>query len=439
MAVKLSKEESIKKINLRKDTLVNLTKSNPILSNLKSRVAVALDFSGSMKSFYMSGEIQQLLEVLIPLALKFDDNGALDFWIFHDGFYRLGEVNLNNFFGFIATEVISKYKMGGTKYAPVMTDIYKRYVLEEPTDYPSYVMFITDGDCSDSRQAKECIKEYSKYNIFWQFIGMGCGPFNTLETLDDLTGRFIDNADFFQAQNLISMPEDELYKKLMTEYPSYLQEAVVKNIVKLNKNEQAKETKKMAVSLSKGGKVSLAKVAADAGVSSLTKITVGLGWSTNRYDGGADFDLDASAFCCGSNGKVTCDDDFVFYNNKVRPGVEHMGDNRTGAGDGDDEVINIDLAALPANIDEINFTVTINDADKNNQNFGMVEDSYVRILDQTTGTELIRYDLGEDFSVETAIVVAKLYKNNGEWKFNAIGSGFAGGLAALCTNFGVNI
>lgn len=197
--------------------------------------------------------------------------------------------------------------------------------------------------------------------------------------------------------------------------------------------------KNMAVSLSKGGKVSLAKVAADAGVSSLTKITVGLGWNTNRYDGGADFDLDASAFCCGSNGKVTCDEDFVFYNNKVRPGVEHMGDNRTGDGDGDDEVINIDLTALPANIDEINFTVTINDADKNNQNFGMVEDSYVRILDQATGTELIRYDLGEDFSIETAIVVAKLYKNNGEWKFNAIGSGFAGGLAALCNNFGVNV
>lgn len=195
----------------------------------------------------------------------------------------------------------------------------------------------------------------------------------------------------------------------------------------------------MAVSLSKGGKVSLAKVAADAGISKLTKLSVGLGWDANRYDGGADFDLDASAFCCGASGKVTSDSDFIFYNNKVMPGIEHMGDNRTGSGDGDDEVINVDLDCVPANIEEINFTVTIDQADVRGQNFGMVENSYIRIVDQTTGSELIRYDLGEDFSVETAIVVAKLYKHNGEWKFNAIGSGFAGGLAALCGNFGINI
>lgn len=198
--------------------------------------------------------------------------------------------------------------------------------------------------------------------------------------------------------------------------------------------------KAMAVNLSKGGKVSLAKVAADAGISGgLTNIVVGLGWDTNKYDGGGDFDLDASAFCCGESGKVTCDDDFVFYNNKVRPGIEHMGDNRTGEGDGDDEVINIDLTAIPQNISEVNFTVTIFGADERHQNFGMVENSYIRVVDQTTGTELIRYDLTEDFSVETALVVAKLYRHNGEWKFNAIGSGFAGGLEALCKNFGVNV
>lgn len=205
-----------------------------------------------------------------------------------------------------------------------------------------------------------------------------------------------------------------------------------------NINNGGKKT--MGVSLSKGGKVSLAKVASDAGIAgALTKITIGLGWDTQRYDGGAAFDLDASAFCCGENGKVPSDEDFVFYNNKVRPGIEHMGDNRTGDGDGDDEQINIDLSAVPANISEINFTVTINDADTNNQNFGMVENSFIRIIDQASGAELLRYDLGEDFSVETALVVAKLYRNGGEWKFNAIGSGFAGGLAALCGNFGVNV
>ncbi|MBQ1546543.1 MAG: TerD family protein, partial [Clostridia bacterium] len=118
---------------------------------------------------------------------------------------------------------------------------------------------------------------------------------------------------------------------------------------------------------------------------------------------------------------------------------EHMGDNRTGEGEGDDEVINVDLSMVPADIERISFTVTIDQADTKNQNFGMVENSYIRICDAVSGTELIRYDLGEDFSVETAVVVADLYKHNGEWKFNAIGSGFQGGLSALCNNFGVDI
>ena len=196
----------------------------------------------------------------------------------------------------------------------------------------------------------------------------------------------------------------------------------------------------MAVSLSKGGKVSLAKVAADAGISGgLTKIMVGLGWDVNRYDGGADFDLDAAAFMLAGTGKVRSSDDFIFYNQKVGPGVEHMGDNRTGEGEGDDEVINVDLNAIPADIEKVSFTVTIDQADTRNQNFGMVENSYIRVVDAASGTELIRYDLGEDFSVETAVVVADLYRHGGEWKFNAIGSGFSGGLAALCANFGVDI
>ncbi len=196
----------------------------------------------------------------------------------------------------------------------------------------------------------------------------------------------------------------------------------------------------MAVSLSKGGKVSLAKVAADAGISGgLTKIMVGLGWDVNRYDGGADFDLDAAAFMLAGTGKVRSSDDFIFYNQKVGPGVEHMGDNRTGEGEGDDEVINVDLNAIPADIEKISFTVTIDQAEARKQNFGMVENSYIRVVDAASGTELIRYDLGEDFSVETAVVVADLYRHGGEWKFNAIGSGFSGGLAALCANFGVDI
>lgn len=439
MAVKLSKEESIAKINLRKDTLVSLVKNNEILNNLTSRVAIVLDYSYSMNKLYKNGSIQMLLEKLIPLALKFDDNGALDFWIFEDDYHRIGEVTMDNFYNFVEREVTSKYDMHGTMYSPVMTDVYRKYVLEEPITYPSYVMFITDGDCDDRGKALQCIRDYSKYNIFWQFIGIGRSSFTTLERLDDLEDRFIDNADFFSVDSIVDMEEKELYARLMNEYPGYIKEAVNKGIIALKNNKVEKEKKVMAVSLAKGGKVSLAKVASDAGIATLSKIRVGLGWDCNKYDGGADFDLDASAFLCGENGKVPSDSDFVFYNNKERDGITHMGDNRTGEGEGDDETILIDLNAVAANINEINFTVTIDQADVRKQNFGMVENSYIRLVDEASGTELVRYDLGEDFSVESAIVVAKLYRHNGEWKFAAIGSGFAGGLAALCKNFGVNI
>ena len=192
----------------------------------------------------------------------------------------------------------------------------------------------------------------------------------------------------------------------------------------------------MAVSLSKGQKVDLTK-----GNPGLSKIIVGLGWDTNKYDGGADFDLDAAAFLLAANGKVASDSDFVFYGNlKHSSGsVEHMGDNLTGEGDGDDEQIKVNLAAVPASVDKIGFTVTIYEAESRKQNFGQVSNAYIRIVDETSNAELIRYDLGEDFSVETAVVVGELYRNNGEWKFNAIGSGFQGGLKALCQNYGVNV
>lgn len=255
----------------------------------------------------------------------------------------------------------------------------------------------------------------------WKFIALGTGL-----DIDSVNGAIAPKI------NMIVSNLDKETSSVNTESNKF-------NGSASNNNCATERKKVMAVSLSKGGKVSLAKVAQDAGIAKLSKLSIGLGWDTNRYDGGAQFDLDASAFCCGDNGKVTSDSDFIFYNNKVMPGIEHMGDNRTGEGEGDDEVINIDLDAVPANISEINFTVTIDQYDVRNQNFGMVENSYVRVVDQVSGTELIRYDLGEDFSCETAIVVAKLYRHNGEWKFSAIGSGFAGGLAALCANFGINV
>ena len=192
----------------------------------------------------------------------------------------------------------------------------------------------------------------------------------------------------------------------------------------------------MAISLAKGQKVDLTKT--NPG---LSKILIGLGWDTNRYDGQAEFDLDAAAFLLGAGGKVTSDADFVFYNNlkHVSGAVEHMGDNLTGKGEGDDEEIKVDLSKVPADIQEINFTVTIFDADTRKQNFGQVENAFIRVVDASNNTELMKYDLGEDFSVETAVVVGKRYRQGTEWKFQAIGSGFSGGLAALGKNFGVNV
>lgn len=192
----------------------------------------------------------------------------------------------------------------------------------------------------------------------------------------------------------------------------------------------------MAVSLQKGQKVDLTK-----GNPNLKKVMVGLGWDTNKYDGGKDFDLDAAAFLLGENGKVSNDSDFIFYNNLkgAQGSVTHMGDNLTGEGEGDDEQVKVELDKVPANIHKIDFTVTIHDAEQRGQNFGMVSNAFIRIVNEETSQELLRYDLGEDFSVETAIVVGELYRHSGEWKFNAIGSGFKGGLEALCRNFGVNV
>ena len=193
----------------------------------------------------------------------------------------------------------------------------------------------------------------------------------------------------------------------------------------------------MGIQLSKGQKVSLSKSG-----SKLSSIMVGLGWDVNRLKlpGTADFDLDASAFLLGSNGKCVSDQDFVFYGNLEHGSgsVKHMGDNLTGEGDGDDEQIMVDLSMVPANIEKIAFTVTIYDAVKRGQNFGQVSNAFIRIVDYKTGEEILRYDLAEDFSIETAVVVGELYRHNGEWKFNAIGSGFQGGLLALCGYYGID-
>lgn len=190
----------------------------------------------------------------------------------------------------------------------------------------------------------------------------------------------------------------------------------------------------MGLTLQKGANLSLSK--ADP---SLSKLVIGLGWDPRATDG-AKFDLDASAFLLGSNGKVRSQADFIFYNQlKSQDGsIEHTGDNTTGEGDGDDEQLKVELTRVPADVDKIVFTVTIHDADARKQNFGQIGGAFIRIINETTGAEVVRYDLAEDASTETAMIFAELYRNNGEWKFRAIGSGYAGGLAAVANSFGLN-
>ncbi|GAA0514332.1 TerD family protein [Deinococcus depolymerans] len=191
----------------------------------------------------------------------------------------------------------------------------------------------------------------------------------------------------------------------------------------------------MAVSLSKGGNVSLSKEAPG-----LSAITIGLGWDPRATDG-QQFDLDGSVFLLNAGGKVRSDSDFIFYNNKTSAdgSVTHAGDNTTGQGDGDDETVEVNLAGVPADVDRIAVCVTIHEADTRGQNFGQVSKAYIRILNKTGGAEIARYDLSEDASTDTAMIFGEVYRNGADWKFRAVGQGYAGGLAPLARNFGVNV
>ena len=190
----------------------------------------------------------------------------------------------------------------------------------------------------------------------------------------------------------------------------------------------------MSISIAKGGNVSLSKEAPG-----LTKILIGLGWDARATDG-ADFDHDASAFLLADSGKVRSDADFIFYNQlKSSDGsVEHTGDNLTGEGEGDDEAIKVDLSRVAAEVQKVAVAVTIHDADNRRQNFGMVQNAFIRVVNDSDNKEIARYDLSEDYSTETALIFGEVYRHGAEWKFRAVGQGFQGGLAPLARNYGVN-
>ena len=191
----------------------------------------------------------------------------------------------------------------------------------------------------------------------------------------------------------------------------------------------------MAISLNKGGNLSLSKTDP-----SLNQVLIGLGWDARATDG-ADFDLDASAFLLAANDKVRGETDFIFYNQTRSPegSVEHTGDNRTGEGDGDDEAVKINLAKVPADVQKIAITVTIHDAESRGQNFGQVQNAFIRVVNDQTNVEIVRFDLNDDYSTETAMIFGELYRHNGEWKFRAVGQGYNGGLRAMCGQYGISI
>ncbi|PLS19571.1 stress protein [Bacillus sp. M6-12] len=222
--LKMRKEEAVEQLNLRKETLA-LTMRKKNMNNVFARVAVAMDDSGSMESLYEKGTVQSVLERLLPVALKFDDNGELDMWLFANKFKRLPSITEEDFFDYVNREVMHRASWGGTNYSPVINDIVRKYAKEEPSDIPTFVLFITDGENFDRNEAERAIREASRYNIFFQFIGLGNEDFRFLKELDEMEGRFIDNANFFEIRSINRISDDQLYDLLLTEYPIWEKEA----------------------------------------------------------------------------------------------------------------------------------------------------------------------------------------------------------------------
>lgn len=227
----LTKEESQNLLDLRKDK-VGLCLQKKQLMDVKSRVAVVLDYSLSMKKLYQNGTVQATMERLLPIAMNFDDNGSMEVWIFENSYRRLPDANIQNYYGYIDREILQKsFRMGGTNYAPVMKDVVDKYVMEAPESIADYVIFITDGNCSDQKESKEELIRNSKTPIFWQFVGIGEARFDFLEHLDDMSGRYVDNANFFALNDVLKISDDEIYDRLLVEFPSWLKQPKVEEMI----------------------------------------------------------------------------------------------------------------------------------------------------------------------------------------------------------------
>lgn len=223
MAINLTKEEAMKKIDLRKKELITICEEKGSVLTQKARVAVVMDYSGSMRQMFRDGTVQNVLERLLPIAMQFDDNGEMEVWLFENGYRRMPAMTLNNFYGYVEREILNKkYHMGGTEYAPVMNDVGKKYINEDPAQMPNYIIFITDGNNSDATATKTAITKWSTHPIFWQFVGIGKEKFAFLTRLDNLDGRYVDNANFFALDDIERVADSVLYQRLLNEYPGWL-------------------------------------------------------------------------------------------------------------------------------------------------------------------------------------------------------------------------
>lgn len=234
-SLNLDKENSLTQLNLRKDMISSLCLEKKELNNLTARVAVVLDYSGSMEDLYANGTVQEILDRLLPVAMQFDDNGEMEVWLFDNTYRRIDDISLDNYYNYIRNEnILCKYRMGGTEYSPVINDVVKKYTKEMPSDLPSLILFITDGDNfdTDKPKATRAIIEASKHPIFWQFVGIGRSDFNYLETLDEMDGRYVDNANFFSVNDIKSISDMELYNRLLGEYPSWISEVRQRGMIK---------------------------------------------------------------------------------------------------------------------------------------------------------------------------------------------------------------
>ncbi len=478
MDINLKKEAEQRLIDLSKKAKIVIDKSG--LQGQRAKVALALDISGSMKPLYQKGIVQRACERLLGLAVNFDDDGSIDIFLFGTNDYEVGSLHKNNFFGFVEREIYPKYRLEGTNYGGVMERILNKYVphsREEmqqqpqsflgslfsrtspsplkkvntrPLEEPVYVIFVTDGNNFDRKRAEEVMKRASYYGIFWKFVGIGRSSFSFLENLDNLDGRFIDNAHFFQLNDLELISDEELYQRLLIEFPGWIKLATEKGLlaqnrsstspvssptpspsVRLSPNRQRITNRNASIQLRKGQKADLTKQ-----YPHLHQVQIQFGWAQQGVTGSHQLEVDGSAFLLGPNGKAGGDQDIVFYGN---PQGENGAVIHKGKLSSNHETMIVDLAKVPARVSKIAFTLTIYEAEVRGHHFSQLKNMYIRVVDAVQGSELMRFSFGEDFTRETAIVAAELYRYGAEWKVNAVGSGFYGGLKALCESYGIEV